>query len=284
MAAPKLVRGTCRGVTLLGDSTCPGGVTFAFTERSGGVSKGSFSSLNLGSTCGDDVHAVAENRLRMLDALNIRHLSDRLVCPNQVHGDNVAVISRSGLSPHEAQRYVLQGVDAIVCLERDVPVLLCAADCVLVVLVSEGAFAVIHSGWRGSLARIAGKTLRQMVEVSGCEVAKVRAYVGPHIGVSEYEVSLELAGKFVAEFGTAVVSGKRNLDLGEAVVAALIDEGMERSCICQVAESTASHTDRFFSYRKANGVCGRHGAVACMPTPPKDVEAGVSQKMGEWDS
>ena len=35
-------------VALLADGSVPGGVTFAFTERTGGVSEGCHASLNLG--------------------------------------------------------------------------------------------------------------------------------------------------------------------------------------------------------------------------------------------
>ncbi len=284
MAAPELVRGTYRGVTLLGDPHCPSGVTLAFTERSGGVSEGGFSSLNLGSMCGDDTRAVEENRLRVLDAMGMRHLGGRLVCPRQVHGDGIVVVGHPGLTLPQAQAHAQQGADAVICLERDVPVLLCAADCALVVLVGNDVFAVVHSGWKGTFARIAGKTLRRMVEVSGCSAKDVVAYVGPHIGVADYEVSPELAKEFVGEFGEEVVSGERNLDLGAAIIASLVEEGMERSSVFCAPESTASNTDRFFSYRKADGVCGRHGALACMPTRVTSEEVALDQEEGKWHS
>ena len=57
------------GVALVG-GTC-GRVRFAFTERTGGVSKAPYESLNLGTHVGDDPAAVAENRRRVLVALGI---------------------------------------------------------------------------------------------------------------------------------------------------------------------------------------------------------------------
>ena len=54
-----LTRQTSCGVTLLSDETRPGGVTLAFTERTGGASSAPYASLNLGSRCGDDpAHVV----------------------------------------------------------------------------------------------------------------------------------------------------------------------------------------------------------------------------------
>lgn len=264
MTAPKLARNISHGVTLLGDTTRPGGVTLAFTERTGGVSEGCFSSLNLGTECGDDMVAVQENRRRVLGAIGAQCHAGRLICPLQVHGDRVLVVGKGQLAVKEAQRLAREGADAIVCAEANVPVLLCSADCVLVILVTEGAFAVIHSGWRGCLARIAGKALRKLVAVSGHGVADVRVYVGPHIGVDDYEVSEELAGQFVREFGEGVLRGSRHIDLGYAVCASLAAEGVDRSAIACVEEFTACKTDRFFSYRAQGGECGRIGAVACI--------------------
>ena len=53
------------------------------------------------------------------------------------------------------------GADAVVCTVPGVPVLLCFADCVPVVVVCSGGFAVVHSGWRGTYAEIAGTAFCQ---------------------------------------------------------------------------------------------------------------------------
>lgn len=275
MVAPELVRGTSRGVTLLGDPIRPGGVTLTFTERVGGVSAGCYESLNLGSRVGDDPDSVRENRRRALVAVGAGSLQDRLVCPNQVHGDRVVVVGGDCLTVEEAQGEVAKGCDAVVCLEPNVPVLLCYADCVPVVLAAEGGFAVIHSGWKGTRARISGKALRVLVQKTGCDSAQVRAYIGPHIGVEDYEVSEELANTFAEEFGSGVIAGERNLDLAAAIRATLEEEGVPPASIACVRESTASHTDRFFSYRAQGGSCGRHGALAWMSDDPAKLD-------GDW--
>ncbi|MDO4538397.1 MAG: polyphenol oxidase family protein [Coriobacteriales bacterium] len=264
MVAPELIRMTSHGVTLLGDRNRPGGVTLAFTERCGGVSKGGYSSLNLSDGCGDDEACVAENRRRALAALGAQALADGLVCPRQVHGSKVLTIAEGALTPAEGRAAAREGADAIVCATKDVAVLLCFADCVPVVLAAPGAFAVIHSGWRGTRARIAAKALRALMDAASCTAKDVVGYIGPHIGVEDYEVSAELAASFAEDFGGEVVAGERQLDLGLAVEMALVEAGMDRASVACVEESTASTTERFFSYRAQNGNCGRHGALACM--------------------
>lgn len=260
MAAPELVRSSSCGVTLLGDPRRPGGVTFGFTERTGGVSTGCFTSLNLGLDCGDDDANVMRNRQLVLASMGAAELLPRLVNPVQVHGDTVLVIDGAYKGTPADPR---PEADAIVCTCRNVAVLLCFADCVPVVLAAPRGFAVVHSGWRGTIARIAGKALRVLVEQVGCDASQVCAYVGPCVGGDDYEVSDDLVRRFSAEFGCDVVAGNR-LDLPLAVEKSLVDEGLAHAQIARAGVSTVTHTDRFFSYRAENGACGRHGAVAFM--------------------
>ena len=265
MSGANLTRWCAHGVTLLGERCLPGGVTFAFTERTGGVSTGSYASLNLGDACGDDPSAVAENRRRALRALGAEGLGERLVNPKQVHGDHVVVIRSN--SP-EAVRAALEearaGADAIVCTAPEVPVLLCFADCVPIVLVAPRGFAVVHSGWKGTIARIVGKAVRMLCQEAGCAPSALRAYVGPHIGVADYEVSEELLERFVQAFGQVVRGEGRTLDLGAAVCATLKEAGVNQASTTVVEESTASTTERFYSHRAENGRTGRHGALAVL--------------------
>ena len=189
-------------MTLLEDASRPHGVTLAFTERTGGCSTGQYASLNLGDACGDDATAVEKNRMLALEAVGAGKWAANLVNPKQVHGDHVVVVR--SCDPADVAAAVAEarsGADAVVCTARHVPVLLCFADCVPVVLVAPGGFAVAHSGWRGTIARIAAKAARVLAEECGCEAADVSAYIGPHVTGEDYEVSQELLDRFVRPCG-----------------------------------------------------------------------------------
>ncbi len=265
---PSLERYQSGEVTLLSDARVAGGVTFAFTERTGGVSEAPYASLNLGDACGDDPGRVAENRRRALGAIGADGLAGRLVTPRQVHGDKVVrVASGDDEAVRAAAREAREGADAVVCTAECVPVLLCFADCVPVVLICPGGFAVVHSGWRGTMARIVAKAARALAEQAGADVGEIRAYVGPHVLARDYEVSEELAARFAAEFGPDVIVGERNLDLSAALAATLAEAGVGEGAVAWCGDSTASTTPRFFSYRAEEGTCGRHGALAVMGAP-----------------
>ena len=175
----KLERLTNNGVTVVGGEEH--GVAFGFTERTGGVSASPYASLNLGTHVGDDPLAVAENRRRALAALGGEAYLDRLLVPNQVHGDNVVVVDSADASVLDSVRAcIAKGADAIVCTQAQVPVMLCFADCVPVILTCPGGFAVVHSGWRGTYARIAASAARVLSQVTCASIEQVHAYIGPH--------------------------------------------------------------------------------------------------------
>ena len=72
----------------------------------------------MGTHVGDDPLAVAENRRRALAALGGEAYLDRLLAPNQVHGDNVVVVDSADVSVLDSVRArIAKGADAIVCTQ-----------------------------------------------------------------------------------------------------------------------------------------------------------------------
>lgn len=254
------------GVTMVG--ACEGSVRFGFTERAGGVSRGPYASLNLGSHVGDDPAAVGENRARACAALGAGDLAGRLLVPNQVHGDRVVTVAAADVATEDGlaavRADIASGCDAIVCTAPGTPVALCFADCVPVVLTCAGGFAIAHSGWRGTLAGIAGKAATALCAATGAAPGDVRAYIGPHILGDEYEVSQELVDRFTERFGRGVATG-RMLDLSCCIRASLAGAGVPADAVCDPQLSTVRLNGRFYSYRAESGTCGRHAAVGVLP-------------------
>ncbi len=253
------------GVALDTDPSAAGsGVTFCFTERTGGVSSSPYTSLNLGGRCGDDPACVQENRRRVLAAMDAEELMDSLVIPDQVHGDTVAVLT-DPFAPLPA--CISEGADAVVCTVTECAVMLLYADCAPVVLVVPGGFAVVHSGWRGTLAGIAGKAAHSLASAAGVDEAAISAYIGPHITGPAYEVSADLLAQFEDRFGPVARTSERHLNIAGCITASLVEAGLVPERICDCGLCTATLTDRFFSYRAEGGHTGRHGAVAFMRSP-----------------
>jgi YfiH family protein len=134
-----------------------------------------------------------------------------------VHGSSAARVDDA--------REVVEGVDALVTDRYSVGLFATFADCYPIVLWdSERRCAgLAHAGWRGTLAGIAGATVRFMRAEYGSN--HVRAGIGPGICGKCYEVGREVAEQFDPRFVTP--SGERFLlDLAAANRAQLEEAGV----------------------------------------------------------
>jgi len=220
-----------------------------FSTRSGGISEGPYSSLNLGRLTGDDVDRVDENRRRL--CAEIGGGLDRLALNRQVHS---ALVRRAepGGRGNEA--------DGLWTDEPDLPILAFAADCLPIALVRANggtpAAAVLHAGWRGLLAGVVGSGVEALADPRG---GTLRACVGPAIGPCCYEVGSEVAEPFAAAFGSDVLRG-RTLDLWTSAERSLRAAGVDR--IERVDLCTACNPRRFFSHRRTGTPRGVQGVIA----------------------
>ena len=248
------------------------GVRVAFTGRAGGVSEGPYSSLNLGNHVGDGPASVERNRALVLEALDAADVP--LVVPSQVHGEVVVELDDASPEALDAAREAaLAGADALVATVPGIAALLCFADCVPVVLASPtGRFAVVHAGWRGAVAGIAGKAVRLLAARDAAELgiapssaaAALNAYLGPHIHAECFETGAEVRARFVDRYGADVAPDGRHVDLARALACDLGGAGLAAERIADAGACTACRLDDYFSYRASGGTCGRHGAIAVL--------------------
>ncbi len=274
MRAPSLTCVHREGLSFLTDQALERehGILIAFTQRGGGCSRAPYGSLNLAAHVGDDPVAVDENRARLMQSLDIEGLRSRLTTCEQVHGRTIRFVSgaTAGLGAfarHDGPPPV-PGTDALVTVETLTPIMLLYADCVPVVLVATGprrGAAVVHAGWRGALASLAGKAALKLASEAGCETRDLIAYVGPHIGPCHYEVDAERLSQFIEAFGT-IAAAQGRLDLGAVVSESLSEVGVPLENVVRAGVCTAERTDEFYSYR-AEGVTGRHCALAVILEP-----------------
>ncbi len=214
----------------------PEGAKVWFFTRRGGVSEPPYDSLNVSRKVGDHPDAVAENLATISEAMDGR-LSAWV---RQVAGDGVVRVPGAGFSGD---------ADALVTSEEDLCLVVAVADCVPVALVGERDVGMVHSGWRGTLAGLAGKAAGEMGDPA------LRAYIGPCIRECCYEVSAELAQEFVRRFGSQVVSG-RNLSLPAAIQADL-ELAQEEVEVLDLGLCTGCLPDLFYSHRKQGPLTGR---------------------------
>jgi hypothetical protein len=224
----------------------------------------------------DTKENVAENRLLFQLAVGAKDFT--LVPMKQIHSALVRLVS-------SAPAQSCKG-DGSTTKEPGVLLAVQTADCVPILLVDpkKRAVAAVHAGWRGTLARIAQKTIGRMRFEFGSKPADLLAAVGPSIGPCCYEVGAELVSKFTAQFADAADyfdeprSGEEpnplqwlnmappghqpppknvHLDLRKANRSQLLAAGLRARNIFTSNVCTSCRSDLFFSYRKEGALSGR---------------------------
>ena len=119
----------------------------------------------------------------------------RVVQAHQVHGDRVAVVTSADTTREE-----LEGYDALVTDVPGVAIGARTADCIPVLMYDpvHRAVAAVHSGWKGTVLKIAAKALSVMASKYGTRAADILAVIGPGIGPDSFQVGPEVTEAFLA--------------------------------------------------------------------------------------
>jgi len=219
-----------------------------FSLRHGGVSAPPFATLNLGLSTGDRPEHVQENRRRLAEAVGFD--VERLALAGQVHGAKVRVVEAPGLYP---------GYDGLVTTAADLVLGITAADCAAVLLYDpqRRVLGACHAGWRGVVGGVVAATIAAMREL-GAQPAALHVYVSPCIGLAHFEVGEEVAARFEPEVVLRRPEWPRpHVDLKQAIVRRLVQEGVPEAQIEVAPHDTAACTADFFSYRAEGGRTGR---------------------------
>ena len=227
------------------------GASAAFSTRLGGVSEGSFESLNLGILTADVAEAVRENRRRLSATLALE--PERVVIGRQVHGAEIA--HHEG--PQEPAPWAAPGpdppgVDGHVLTAPGLAGLVFVADCLPIALAGADGVAILHGGWRGLAAGIVGAGVDA--------IAATAAAIGPGIGPCCFEVGDEVLAAF-APLGPGLAD-ERMLDLVAVARRLLERAGVAEGSIESADLCTRCHPDLFFSHRGQGPDTGRQAGVA----------------------
>jgi YfiH family protein len=232
MASPGLI---------IPDWPAPARVKAAATLRTGGVSKGTFASFNLGAHVGDDANAVTENRRLLKAALQLPAEPTWL---NQVHGTTVAnAMETAGARP---------SADASIAFGPGAVCVVLTADCLPVLFCDRAGTRVgaAHAGWRG----LVGGVLEETIRALGVQPFELLAWLGPAIEQSAFEVGPEVLEQFVARDPNNAMAFQANArGRWQADLYQLARNELARLGVISVhggGFKCCSDSERFFSYRR----------------------------------
>lgn len=164
--------------------------------------------------------------------------SGRLATAGQVHGSTV-MIHHSGWDGWLR----VESADGHVSTERGTGVAVTVADCVPVFIAHpSGAIALLHSGWRGTAARIVERGIEALGQ-RGYPAAELRLHTGPAICGRCYEVSADTYAQL-----TGTNPGRPTpIDLRRLIADHARAMGVRH--ITSSPACTRCDNDRFFSHR-----------------------------------
>ncbi|HPH45411.1 MAG TPA: peptidoglycan editing factor PgeF [Chryseolinea sp.] len=225
------------------------------TDRKSGKGEKEF---NLSYSSVPDRNEVHQNRMMLADAMGINESC--LYFPSQVHKTKIVNVKRS------TSKYDVLETDALITDVKGICIAVMSADCVPILLYDfkNKAVGAVHSGWRGTVAKILEKTLQEMKLKFGTEGKDLVACIGPSVCQDSYEVGeevvMEVTKAFGYESGLMVTqpNNKAKLDLWLANKIQLLEFGVDASRIEVSDLCSVKNNSHFFSARKGDG--GRYAA------------------------
>lgn len=210
-----------------------------FTTRLGGISEGSFASLNLGGRAGDSAQAVASNRAALQKALQADLSLVAQVHSREVFDADSVVDSWNTSYGSDATGFADSQLrieaDAQVSTACSLALGMFAADCLPVLLADDeaGVIAAAHCGRKGLMAGVLDAAIEAMCE-KGAERSRITAVLGPCICGDCYEVGESIARDFEKRYPQTVtktrfggigidIAGAARIDLALAGVANIVD-------------------------------------------------------------
>ena len=235
-----------------------------FTTRKGGVSTGYLSSLNIGSSRGDDPANVRKNFAILGDAIVFS--PECLVLTKQTHSDIVLQVGKAhwgtGLT-----RPPFEECDALITNEPGTALTVFTADCTPVLLHDPvtGAVGAVHAGWRGTANAIVRKTVEAMVCAYGCDPENIRAAIGPNISQCCFETDWDVPEAMLKAVGHRAwdcirkAGNKYYVNLKAINALHLSDAGVRKIEIS--SDCTVCRSDLYWSHRVTGGNRGAQGAI-----------------------
>ena len=228
-----------------------------FFTRNGGVSIGSFSSLNCSHNSIDKVINIEKNRKIVCNEFSLK--SENLIFINQIHSNKVIHIN-------EKNKNKKFSADAMITDYPGIALAILTADCAPIIFFGKKFVGIVHVGWKGLINGIIDETV-ELLQKKGEKPRDLICSVGPHLKVNSFKVgkdfisSVKDKNRNYEDF----IKKKKNeyfFDFSEC-----ISENLKKKKISNFSISnydTFSNPTLFFSYRyykNKNQDCGRQISV-----------------------
>ncbi|MGM0873577.1 MAG: peptidoglycan editing factor PgeF [Bacillota bacterium] len=241
------------------------GLTVGFSSKNGGVSRETFSTLNLGLHVNDQLQTVVKNREILASRTSFP--INNWVFAEQTHSNHIEKVTKQacgrGLNSYKDG---LANCDGLYTSEKGVMLSLCYADCVPLYFIApeKPLIGVAHAGWKGTVSDIGGNMVREWGNIEGVNPSDIKVAIGPAIGSCCYIVDervISAINKNVIQHYplpyTFLSEGQYKLDLKQLNKCLLLKAGVKEENIKISQHCTSCEKDLYFSHRRDEGKTGR---------------------------
>lgn len=218
---------------------------------------------------GEELGVITGNLALIKDELNIS--PEKLFTAKQSHTKNVRVIELDRDFDEMAFGGKYWDVDGMITGERNIMLITRYADCTPIIFydMDKKVHANIHSGWRGTVQKIALVGLDKMIKNFNSDLKDIKVVIGPAIGWDDFEVTEEVYDLFknaFPKYGDTIRQKDDThwlIDTREINKRMLLNAGILEENITSIDISTYSD-ERFHSYRRDKGQHGVMGFITML--------------------
>lgn len=241
-----------------------------------------------------DARRIEENNIRNKSFRNIMDDIDvkLIYMPNTFHTDKVLNLDEfpeekvgiyRDITEDAEEQYMLKFLfyeaDAVIGNLKGKPVSMQLADCNAIYIydTKNKAYALIHSGWKGTLNLITRKTLLKMKEDFDTNPKDIKVVLGPSISKDSFEVEENVFNDFEKmlekenlekeKYITKLKeNNKKNIDLKRIIIDDLLKLGVKEENILNIEEDTLTlkyenGEYKYHSHRRDKEKAGRNMAL-----------------------
>lgn len=173
---------------------------------------------------------------------------EKAVFMKQAHGSRIKIVDTK-------TKGLIEGVDGMLTDKKNIFLCATTADCLPIAFYEpeKKIAGVTHAGYKGILKGILPSMVKGLIQL-GADIKKVKACIGPGIGICCYDVKKQRVKDFQNSFpgfeDMFRLSGSRFfLDLKKITKSELIRLGIEKNNIEDLQICTKCNNERFFSFR-----------------------------------
>lgn len=228
----------------------------AFTLKKYGIDFGSNANFEKRKT------KYINNYKTLAEILGINY--KKIFRPLQTHTDVIKNVEEKDLTENFEFKEEFKNVDGVITKQKGLYLSLLYADCTPIIFYDpvKNIVANTHSGWKGTLQKIAQKTVKKMKEEYGCNSKDIICCIGPCIRKCHFQVENDVKDLFYNEFEytkrineiiqkDVIINGKQKYKIDTTLINKIIleeekilKENIIDSRICTVCNGGLIHSFR----------------------------------------